>query len=827
MTDARNQAITPRTDAPFTFYLNGTRFFPGAGTTLRFAANATDVLEMPSLPPGMVDPGDEIVVKYLGTTVFRGEVAKAVRRKGRGVDDVESVSVEGPWGKLSRMPYLQTWKVANENVPGGVAEAQSSRVILNRSYAGLEISMTQQITDVADFAIGHGMNADLAKGTIAAGSQILPADETRDITCAAAILRTLRFFPRTVCRFDYSGQKPALNVATPGTTDAAWLSTAKILGREYERTAHPVVGVVIHTMDVEYSAANGAMRTVSGQSAGVIDSIDTLHVTMPLAPPENSRQWEKIEVEVESASDVSNILWWWQKHPRLKGVAWANIKSYGPAERSSNTYANITNTTIGDLERFGFHGEVVRWTMPVTLDTGDEVDEQVLLSFDYVTTDCNGGTYKRTTASSATAGETLPDGLAAAILAQRAGALMGETVTIRLGSTLPVIGDVADELVLQEDTVDCYELTAQCKFGRPAYLAPEDMRDLLNGFRGRGFVAVTERNNADPAPDDADDIGGVQPLDASDWAPGTKAKTTIKSVSAGANGGAVVMDATSQTGGAKAAVSDSSGDKSIKLDTDDIPQECEHKDGYAIHELKYKAVDGNEHTVHGLFCRDVDLTEIVGAGKTIKDVSAEPYGTGGTKITFTWLDDTTTEIVISGGGGGGGQQGPPGEDGETPEITSNTVGDTTYIYADGAQIAAIQNGRTPQITATKENGITTICADNVPIATIEDGEDGVANWDTVDVVTGISFAVEDGKLKALLDKATIYVPDTFEMHPVETQGAETVEVCNVEELDVVVSEAYSSSAHQFTNTRKRIKVLGSADAVGQTPFTATALADEV
>lgn len=642
MASARNQAITPRADAPFAFYLNGTRFYPGAGTTLRFAANATDALEMPALPPGMVSPGDEIVAKYLGATVFRGEVAKAVRREGRGVDDVETVSVEGPWGKLSRMPYLQTWMVASASAPGGVAEAQSSRVVLNRSYAGVEIATTQQISDVLDFALAHGMGNDFAKGTIAAGAQVLPADETRDITCGAAILRTLRFFPRTVCRFDYSANPPALNVMTPGTTDAAWLSTAKILGRDYERTAHPVVGVVIHTVDVEYSAANGAMRTISGQSAGVIDSIDTLHVTLPLARPESSRQWEKIEIEVEDAADVSNPAWWLTKHPRLKGVSMVNVKSYGPAERSDAgdevQYAKITNTTIGDLERFGFHGKVVRWTFPVTLDTGDEVDEQILLTLDYVTTDCNGGTYRRTTSSSATAGETLPEGLAAAILAQRAGELMGETVTIRLGSTLPAVGDVADGLVLQEFTVDCYELTAQCRFGRPAYLAPEDMRDLLNGFRQRGFAYAARRDSADPAPEDAEDVGGVQPLSSSDWKPGTKAKTTIKSASGG-TGGSIVLDSQSENLG---------------------PGKAE------IKKLTFADDQGNGQTAAVLATADLDMTAVKGlndaAGKVAviggDDIKVE---TEGRTIRISYQAGKTPDADPN----AGGEDSPchPGDDG--------------------------------------------------------------------------------------------------------------------------------------------------------------------
>lgn len=63
-----------------------------------------------------------------------------------------------------------------------------------------------------------------------------------------------------------------------------------------------------------------------------------------------------------------------------------------------------------------------------------------------------------------------------------------------------------------------------------------------------------------------------------------------------------------------------------------------------------------------------------------------------------------------------------------PTITSQRVGKTTILYADGVQIARIEDGidgglPPPVITASKINGITTIYVNGTPIATIEDGND--------------------------------------------------------------------------------------------------------
>ena len=162
-----------------------------------------------------------------------------------------------------------------------------------------------------------------------------------------------------------------------------------------------------------------------------------------------------------------------------------------------------------------------------------------------------------------------------------------------------------------------------------------------------------------------------------------------------------------------------------------------------------------------------------------------------------------------------GEKGEDGQDGETPELTGVKNGDVTQIFANGEMIAEIKDGHTPSITATENDGVLTIYADGVPIAQINVGE---GNLPDKDVVSDVSFSISDGKLVATLDKENLKTG-------VSSQVTKTV--CEVAELDVVTEEAYSTSTHQFTNVRKKIKVIGTpADATGQTPFTATPLSGE-
>lgn len=178
-----------------------------------------------------------------------------------------------------------------------------------------------------------------------------------------------------------------------------------------------------------------------------------------------------------------------------------------------------------------------------------------------------------------------------------------------------------------------------------------------------------------------------------------------------------------------------------------------------------------------------------------------------------------------------GPEGSPGQAGATPTIYGVRNGDTVTLYADGDVVAEIkdgangQPGHTPVISAETSDGVTTIYVDGNVVARIQSGD--AIQRTSITCISGIRFEVSNGKIKAVLSTQSFHVPDEFDMHPVERIDAETVEVCDVTDVDVVTSEEYSTSDHQFKNVRKTVKVVGTpADATGQTPFTATPLSGE-
>lgn len=829
MTIEENKALSARENHPFVFKVNGERFYPGTGAKLSYRSAGIDTAQFSCLPPGLVKPGDMVEVFYNDSRVFAGSAEKIINLQGSGKERTETVLCHGPWGRLNRYVYRQEWCAGRKD--GSSITFSSSRVILNQSAVGVPITMQEQLNEIATYAkdvCGFGL------GDISASEIYLPLDETRDITCASAIQRTLRFFPKKVVYFDYSQTKPALNIADPDTSgDSAYIADIPKSQRSYEYTAHPIVCVDISTQSVEIETSsdgtNDILRGLTHQTYpenADTEDIDCLKVFIPLQGASAGTSWESFESVTEDIpADLNNVDWWKAKHPRLANVENGEIEIRSAFRTDSNGFPRLAAATSDQLAAAGCSSEISRFTCTCKITTAEDVEDNITLTMDFLTTDATTRTYTWQTGSSYIEGESLPEGLAKAIFEQRSGSLLNEDISIRLGDTFPCLGDTADGLILQSFDVDCADLSASLHFGHPEHLSVEDMRDLLNGFRQRASASNAVLRSAESPEEDAEEQGTIQPIGSTEFSPGKKSMTVL-----GEKDGEGSITLTADSDNTKLEISE--GQKSIVLDVADFPDDCDGNIG--IHEFKYKDKEGEEQVYHGLFCDDIDLTD---TGKTIKDVSVEAQGgePSGTKITFKYTDKTEDTFVIS--NGLKGRDGDPGEAGVPPTITAEKSFDITNIYADGELLATLKDGATPEISADKNGKTTTIYANGLPIAQIEDGRDagegddgtgdeGDTQSSSIDCITGIRFEISDGKLKCMLTRKTFRVSHTAENHPVETEDAETVEICDAKEVEVVTSESYSSSTHQFTNTRRKITVLGDAAATGETPFTATPLSGE-
>lgn len=564
MTEADYIATAARTGKPFTFTRkrgNATQaFLPGEGTRMTFTNRAADTLEIVGVPSGFLLAGDKVTVAYLGTTVFQGEVDTRIENLGRGDDATETVTVTGPWAKMSRLVFRQSWRT------GASGSSLSSRLILNQATDGSSQSLNVALAEIA-WGANNGAPAacgyQIGTGSISVSTQALPFDECRDITIADAIVRELRFFPAAVARFDYSTSTPTIHITMPDTSgnDAGYVATIPKTARQHVYNAHPVTGV---DLEIESSGdVDGVTyRTISHQTAGntSADNPDCLYATLQLAGFSSSSVSQSFTAEVETPPQSPNdAIWWKEKHPRLANVAQNSIAITNGARSGAATasqYPNISSNSVGEIQAAGLRARVETWTCDCTITTADDVEEQIKLQMQFVTTNATNKTYRWLTESSATTGETVPSGLAAAILAARSGALKEERFTMRLGTAAqwPTLGDLCDGLILQDFSVDCATLMAELHFGTPDYLSPEDMAGLLTGFRNKRRSTLSTSRVTGKKSDDASsdvDMGGVQPLSSTEFAPGVKSKTTIKTTASGSSTGKIVLNsgqlASSQT----------------------------------------------------------------------------------------------------------------------------------------------------------------------------------------------------------------------------------------------------------------------------------------
>ena len=606
MTEAENRAIAPREGRRFTFLHNGVAFFPGVGAQLHFASKSDDTLTLPGMPQGMFAANDAVVCKYNGSTVFSGNVSRIIDRAGRGSDRVCDITVSGPWAKLNRLVFRQQW--STKTADGKGATYLFSRVVLNKAVTGESLDMSAQLREILAFGAAK---CGYAVGTVAAGATILPPDDTRDLTCASAIQRVLRFHPKVVVSVDYAGTKPAININTPLEIEAPYIASVPMTAREREINASAIACVDVQTNNV--TEINGGEINTAGHQVYPPDAdtaaLDCLHVYIPLARGSGSNSFEKCTLETEDMpSYVGHPKFWLDKHPRLANVAPSQIK-ITEATRTGG-YQYIARNSASELRKANIQFAHEVFKCKCTITTDDDVEEDVYLSMEFLTTNKKAGTYTWSTGSSSVAGESLPDGLAKAIYEQRTQSqYLNETMTVRLGDTWPKLGDYVDGLYLQQIDVDCAGELATLHFGQPDYLSAEDMRDLLNGFRGRAYSSVqTIRENAD---DDeaAEEIAGIPPLSSTEFAPGTKAKTTIKSAS---GGGIISLDSAS----------------------------LENGDEATIRKAKVIGDDGGEREVCILSTEDVDLT----AAKSVNGLNGKVKIIGGKGVAVS-VDGQSIKIT--------------------------------------------------------------------------------------------------------------------------------------------------------------------------------------
>lgn len=300
---------------------------------------------------------------------FHGHVSKYQTTMEAG-KQVTLMYVSGPWWYLKTLAYQQHWPVSEHKTilnsrgnpasrrfkkeqklkigdftvtghvlgknPGDMTEPhthndteisyqQCSRIVLGQSTLGQRLNTKQQLEHI--FAFAQRSGAPLRVGSINVEAEF-PMDEVRDVTCAQAIRRVLRWHPDAVCWFDYTKGFPEVNVDNIASLQQ------KIIGVEEPslrsitispRKDRAVSQVNIHFERIYYSQGmrrRYVQMDCYPRPTGVASRPGELSFTIQIDPPDRSQLTSK-EAPQFIPIKLNREDWWRKNVPEL-----AKLKGY-------------------------------------------------------------------------------------------------------------------------------------------------------------------------------------------------------------------------------------------------------------------------------------------------------------------------------------------------------------------------------------------------------------------------------------------------------------------------------------------------------------------
>ena len=519
-------------------------------------------------------------------TVARGGVGWFVGRvttvpaTGTASAEAQVYELSGPWWYLEKLVCRQEWKFR-----GGTLTARLGRLILGQALDGTRLTTGQVITETLQYAIDCG--APLQIGTVEPAFAA-PLDEVKDVTCAEVIRKMLRWHPDCVCWFDYAAAPvPTFHCRARASLPAVTLTVGQPpLSAVWGITARPDLvapAVVIHYEIT--SRVNTSMQTdvvTDAAPAGATGGeFGAAVLTVPLHGPTIKTVEQRVVTRpiLDELGDPDLKAYLLSRYAGLARLAdnplvgadgititsVARVRSDGATEADPDnpggTRLVAANTDLGNEL---VEGSVTDWMrrddaisterqriqFQYTADYGDGSDPATVCgpfaaSFDVMATNAGGsaaaGSQTYQLVASATDGDTVPTGLAAAYLAalsalQHSGRVelveAEASGAVGMGSVLNLAGAAetawaAMRALVVEEEAEAATGTTAVTFGPAGHLSSADLTALLQvtrpGVGGRvGETASTGTGSsaARPSglPGEGDDVMGLGVTTAADGA---------------------------------------------------------------------------------------------------------------------------------------------------------------------------------------------------------------------------------------------------------------------------------------------------------------------
>lgn len=447
-------------------------------------------------------PEDELI------PFFTGRVQETpVSADGSG--EYRTLTLADAWQDLEEIIYQEAWGV-------GAGTVLIPKAVLGLNASGDAISTGDQIDAAVTYAIAEG--AAMQKGTIAAGVSVWPS-EVVNISCADVILGELRWNPDQIAWLDHSTLPPTFRTAARASLSTHDVDVAAEEVRAFQHAK--LVRSIPRGVRILYEDAAVIDDTVyrSGylDTAGATTGRKIMHATIELAGMNMQLQKSRIETRTLPTDAASMKAYFKKKWPELKdlnedNMAFKNVTfTLAPLEDQPDPInpkaERLEVTTVEDLPRELVRGTIEDWMRKkvgqVTIKydlfikgVPADPEKQKLLehfagvdkTFTVTATNAVTKIYKGIT--SFTEGESVPEGIAAAVYAAASADQYEGSVTLSYDEVPPTQW-LGHEITLHNDSlelmpgmpihgaeIDVVNGSVQLSFGPLPYLSAGDFLEL-------------------------------------------------------------------------------------------------------------------------------------------------------------------------------------------------------------------------------------------------------------------------------------------------------------------------------------------------------------
>lgn len=426
------------------------------------------------------------------TPWFHGIITK-LENTTTASESYQTCHIAGPWWHLEHLVFQQAWlqnQTPNEAQPT-LESIYKGRLILGQSLDGTALSVEDQIKEILNYAIAAG--APFQIGALGLNFTI-PFDEVKDISCAEALQRLLRWSPDTVVYFDYATLPlPTVHLRPRSHMPSLELEYSKLNALQITPRYDLQVPSVLLKYEKTHKSDNDSWTTteVDAYPEGATgQEFNAMVLTIDLVGSRSTRIKQKITTR---PIDPASITWWQSQIPFLAALPEASITLHHFSRKSTLPF-ELVEGAIAPWMHVEAEEDIVRATL--SYETQETVLHQQEVAIRLIATSSESKTFKKTLTLHSP--EATPQGLAPILYhslhqLQYEGrlSLYGPTLEMHMGKVLNIqAGDAsyaAMQTIIQEVHENLESQKTTLIFGPPKHLGPMDLVELLRMGRRRHF----------------------------------------------------------------------------------------------------------------------------------------------------------------------------------------------------------------------------------------------------------------------------------------------------------------------------------------------------